>query len=91
MSENLESKNIEELLAEADDLLQQIDSDLISELEEEHRLQLEINAQKLEKIKSEVHNKTENKQAPDTGYGAEGMHEAVVEIVKTMRNLKFFS
>ncbi|MFO7861735.1 MAG: hypothetical protein R6U41_10985 [Desulfosalsimonas sp.] len=91
MSENLESKNIEELLAEADDLLGQIDSDLISELEEEHRLQVEINAQKLEKIKSEVHDKTENKQTPDTGYGAEGMHEAVVEIVKTMRNLKFFS
>jgi regulator of replication initiation timing len=88
MSKNLESKNIEELLAEADELLGQIDSDLISEMEEEHRLQLEIHAQNLEKIKSEVHDETEKKKAPDAGYGAEGMHEAVVEIVKAMRGLK---
>ncbi|MBS0013982.1 MAG: hypothetical protein KFF46_08420 [Desulfobacterales bacterium] len=92
MSKNLESKNIEELLKEADALLEQIDSDVISEMEEEHRLQLEIHAQNLEKIKSEVHGKTEKKTAADTGYGAEGMHQAVVEIVKAMRDLtKFFS
>ena len=71
MSENLESKNIEQLLAEADELLEQIDSDVISEMEEEHRLQLEIHAQNLEKIKSGVHDKIEKKEAPDTGYSAE--------------------
>ncbi|MCF8025454.1 MAG: hypothetical protein K9K82_08195 [Desulfobacteraceae bacterium] len=92
MSKNLESKNIEELLKEADDLLEQIDSDVISEMAEEHRLQLEVQAQELEKIKSEVHGEIEKEQAPDTGYGAEGMHEAVLEIVKAMRDLtKFLS
>ena len=92
MSENPESKNIKQLLTEADELLEQIDSDLISEMEEEYRLQLEMHAQNLEKIKSEVHGKPENKEATDTGYGAEGMHTAILEIVKAMRDLtKFFS
>ncbi len=92
MSETLESRNIEELLKEADAILEQIDSDLISEMAEENRLQFEIHAQKLEKIKSEIHGKTGKKEAPDTGYGAKGMHEAVLEIVKAMRDLtKFFS
>lgn len=92
MPKNPESKNIEQLLAEADALLEQIDSDVISEMEEEHRLQLEIQAQELKKIKSELHGKTEKKHAPDTGHGAEGMHEAIVEIVKSMRDLtKFLS
>ena len=90
MSKNLESKNIEELLAEADVLLEQIDSDLISEMAEEHRLQLEMQAQELKTIKSEMHGKTEKKQAQDTGYGAKGMHEAVLEIVKAMRGLTEF-
>ncbi|MFO7930521.1 MAG: hypothetical protein R6U97_03865 [Desulfosalsimonas sp.] len=87
MSKNLESKDVEELLAEADELLGKIDSSVIREMEEEHRLQLEIQAQNLEKIKSEVHGKIEKKDAPDAEYGAEGMHEAILEIVKAMRNL----
>jgi hypothetical protein len=55
MPKNLESKNIEQLMAEADELIRQINSDAIKDMEEEHRIQFEKHAQNLEKIKSEVH------------------------------------
>jgi acyl-CoA hydrolase len=41
MPKNLESKNIEQLLAEADELIQQINSNAIKDMEEEHRIQFE--------------------------------------------------
>ena len=82
MPKNLESKNIEQLLAEADELIQQINSDAINDMQEEHRLQFEIHAQNLKKIKSEVQDKIEKK----TNSGAEGMHEAIQDIVKAMRD-----
>jgi hypothetical protein len=84
MQKNLESKNIEQLLAEADELVQQINADAINDMQEEHRLQFEKHAQNLKKIKSEVQNKIEKK----TNSGAEGMHEAIQDIVKAMQNLK---
>jgi hypothetical protein len=88
MPKNLESINIEQLLAEADELIQQINSDAINDMQEEHRLQFEKHAQNLKKIKSEVEGKIEKK----TNSGAEGMHEAIQDIVKAMRDLtKFLS
>jgi len=84
MPNNVASKNIEQLLAEADELIQQINSDAINDLQEEHRLQFEKNAQNLKKLKSEVQGKIEKK----TNSGAEGMHEAILDIVKAMRDLK---
>ena len=61
-------------------------------MEEEHHLQLEIHAQNLEEIKSKVHGRIDEKETPATSHGAEGMHEAVLEIVKAMRDLtKFLS
>jgi len=88
MPKNLESKNIEQLLAEADELIQQINSEAINDMQEEHRLQFEKHAQNLKKIKSEVQGKIEK----ETNSGAEGMHEAIQDIVKAMRDLtKYFS
>ena len=88
MPKNPESINIEQLLAEADELIQQINSDVINDLQEEHLLQFEKHAQNLKKIKSEVQGKIEKK----TNSGAEGMHEAILDIVKAMRDLtKYFS
>ncbi|MEN8691452.1 MAG: hypothetical protein ABF303_17990 [Desulfobacterales bacterium] len=87
MSEKLESKNIEQLLAEADELIQQINSDAIKDMKEEHRLQFEKHAQNLEKIKAEVQDKIQKKEASDIGSGAEGMHEAIQDIVKAMHDL----
>ena len=49
MPENLEIENIQQLLAEADDLIQQINSDAIKEMQEEQRLQVEKHAQELKK------------------------------------------
>ena len=49
MPKNLESINIEQLLAEADELIQQINSDVINHMHEEHRLQFEKHARNLKK------------------------------------------
>ena len=84
MPNNLESKNIEQLLAEADELIQQINSDAIKDMQEEHLLQLEKHAQNLKKIKSEIQGKIEKK----ANSGADGMHEAIQDIVKAMQDLK---
>jgi len=92
MSNNLESKNIEQLLAEADELIQQINSEAINDMQEEHRLQFEKHAQNLKKIKSEVQGKIEKKGTSDISSSADGMHEAIQDIVKAMGDLtKYFS
>jgi len=88
MPKNLESKNIEQLLAEADELIQQMNSDAAKDMEEEHRIEFEKHAQNLKKIKSEVQGKIEKKGTSETDSGAEGMHEAIQDIVKAMEGLK---
>ena len=88
MPKNLESKNIEQLLAEADELIQQINSDAIKDLQEEHLLQFEKHAQNLKKIKSEVQGKIEKKETSEISSSAEGIHEAIQDIVKAMQDLK---
>ena len=88
MPKNLESKSIEQLLAEADELIQQINFDAMNDLKEEHRLHFEKHAENLKKIKSEVQGKVEKKETWDIGSSAEGMHEAILDIVKAMRDLK---
>jgi CRISPR/Cas system-associated endonuclease/helicase Cas3 len=87
MPKNLESKNIEQLLAEADELIQQINSDAVKDMQEEHLLQFEIHAQNLKKIKSEVQDKIEKKGTTELSSSAEGMHEAIQDIVKAMQGL----
>ena len=92
MTTNLESMDVEQLLAEADELIEQINSDIIKHLKEEDRLQLEIQAQNLEKIKSQAQEEIEKKGVSKLGSGGEGMHKALLEIVKATRDLtKFLS
>ena len=92
MPKNLESKNIDQLLAEADELIRQINSDAINDIQEEHRLQFEKHAQNLKKIKSEFQNKIEKKGTSEISSSADGIHEAIQDIVKAMRDLtKYFS
>ena len=69
MSENLTSKRIDRLLAEADDLVQKINSDAVKDLQVEHRLQVEKHAQHLKKIKAEVRGKIEKKEPPKSTTG----------------------
>ena len=85
MTTNQPPKDIERLIDEADELVQRINFDVLNELEEEHRLQFEIHAQKLEKIKSEVKGGSDKKKAWTAGSSAEGIHVAILDIVKAMQ------
>lgn len=87
MPTTLKSKSIEQLLAEADELIEKINSEHLEDLKEEHRLQFEKHAQKLQELKSEVQNKTEEKGTIESFSSAQGMHEAILDIVKAMKDL----
>lgn len=89
MPKDLESKSIEQLMAEADALIQQINSDAaLKDMKEEHRKEFEKHAQNFKKIKSEVQEKTEKKGLSEITSSADGMHEAILDIVKAFRDLK---
>jgi hypothetical protein len=88
MPKNLESKNIDQLMAEADELIQQINYDAIKDMKEEQLMEFEKHAQNLKTIKSKVQAKIEKKKSSS----ADGMHEAIQDIVKGMKDLtKYFS
>ena len=86
MPADLKSKEIEQLMAEADELVKRVHSDVFNEMEEAHRLQFEIHAQKLEKIRSDVQGRIDKKNAANIGSGAEGIHEAILDIITAMQN-----
>jgi hypothetical protein len=86
MATNVESKNIDQLLAEADELIQQINSGAIKYMKEEHRLQFQKHTYNLEKIKSKIQGKSGKKGTSEIGSGAEGMHKAIQDIVKAIRD-----
>jgi hypothetical protein len=88
MTKNVESKNIDQLLAEADAFVRQISSGFVKDMEEAHRLQLEKHAQDLKQMKTDAERKIKEKKASAIGSGAEGMHEAILDIVKAMKELK---
>ncbi len=79
---------IEQIMAEADDLIRKIDSDAAKDMKETHRLQAEKHARYLKKIKSEIQGKIGKKKTSEKFTGAEGMHEAIQEIVKALNALK---
>lgn len=86
MKKNLDSKSFDELLAEADELTQTIQTNHLKDLEEEHLMRFEIHAQNLEKIKSKIHDDAEKKGSSEPNAGAGGMHEAIEDIVTAMRD-----
>ena len=88
MSKPMESKSIEQLLDEADELIRQINSGAVKDLQEEHRRQFEKHAQNLKKIKSRVQGESDREGTSQKDAGAEGMHEAILDIVKAMHNFK---
>ena len=87
MQKTLKNKDIERILAEADDLLKQTAPEIIEYMEEERRLQLEEHAQKLKKLKAAVQGRIEKEKTPESGSYGEGMHEAIEDISKAMKNL----
>jgi len=87
MTTTLKSKSIDELLLEADELVRKFNSEFLEDLEEKHRLQFEKHAQRLQELQSEVQAKTETKGAIESFSTAEGMHQAVLDIVEAMKDL----
>ena len=85
MKKTYKYEDIEQILADADDLLQQIDPKIIEYLKEEHRAQLEEQAQILKKLKSEVQDKIGKEGPSESRPYSEGMHEAIEDIVKAMK------
>jgi hypothetical protein len=87
MQKTFKYEDMEKLLAEADELLLQINSEVIADMEEEQRAQLEEHVKSLQKLKSEVHDKIGNERAAENSSYSEGMHEAMVDISKAMKAL----
>lgn len=87
MQKTYKYEDIEQILAEADELLQQIDPEIIEYLKEEQRVQLEQQAQTLKKLKSEVQDKIGKEVPSKSRPYSEGMHEAIDDIVKAMKDL----
>ncbi len=88
MKKNSESKSIEQLMAEADELMQQINNDASKDMEEAHRLEFDKHTQNFQKIKTEVQGNTGKTGLSEMESSSDGMHEAIQDIVKAFRNLK---
>ena len=87
MQKTFKHEDIEQILAEADDLLQGIDPEVIEYMEEERRARLEQQAQSLKKLKSEVQDKIEKEKTPESGSYSKGVHQAIEDIVKAIKGL----
>ena len=90
MQKTFKNEDIEQILAEADELLQQINPEIIKDIEERRRAQLEEHAQRLKKLKSEVQDRIGKEGIPESGSYGEGMHEAIEDIVKAMKGLSSY-
>lgn len=88
MLKHPETQNVDELLSEANELLRGIHSDVFDDMEDAHRLEFEKHAQKLKQIKAHAREKSEKEGAPEPNSGANGIHEAILDIVKAMHGLK---
>ncbi|MDA3896214.1 MAG: hypothetical protein PF482_08705 [Desulfobacteraceae bacterium] len=88
MPKSKESKNIKQLMAEADELIRHINSEAVKNMEETHRLEFKKHAQNLDKIKSVVQGKTGRTGLSEIESSTDGMHEAIQDIVKAFQELK---
>ena len=84
MPKDLETMTLEQLMAEADVLIQQIDTNLNLYKEEALQMQLEMHTQNLGNLKPGVIGKIKK----NNNSGAEGMHAAIVDIIKALRDLE---
>jgi hypothetical protein len=87
MSENRSPNGLEQVIAEADELIQQIKSEFITNLEEEHRLQVEQHVQELKRFQTNLQDHLEKKKPDDSGYAPDGINVAIQEIKKAMKAL----
>lgn len=87
MPSTTKPKDIDQLLAEADELMNQIDSGFIQDMQEEQRIQYEMHAQNLNKLRPDVQAKSAKEGTPARGPYSEGMHKAILDIVTAMKNM----
>ena len=87
MKSEKKSIDMEQLLAQAEELIQEINEDVIKEMEEEHRLQFELYTQKFKDIKTKVQSKASKEEKSEASSIGEGMHEAILDIIKSMREM----
>jgi hypothetical protein len=83
----IQSIDMDQLLAEAEELIQDINDDVIKEMEDEHRLQFELHAQRFKNIKTKVQSKASKEGKSEASSIGEGMHEAILDIIKSMREM----
>ncbi len=87
MQKTFKDEDIEKVLAEADELLQKINPAIVKDMEERRRAQLDEHAQRLKKLKSEVQDRIGKEKTPENRSYGEGMHEAMDDIMKAMKDL----
>jgi hypothetical protein len=80
-------RDIDQLLAEADELIKHTNFNAIKSMEAEHRIQVENLARILKKYRSADQEKRNKAETPESGVYSEGMHKAIDEIVTAMKNL----
>jgi len=90
MTENPSSNEIDQVMADAEELIQQLNTDFLNELKEEHRLQIEQVVQQIKRYQAEFKADAEKKEPSDLGYAPVGMNEAIREIKKSMKDLAHF-
>jgi hypothetical protein len=87
MQTTFRSKDIDQLLAEADELIARINSEVLEDIDEEHRIEFEKHFHSLKSFRSEVQDKVEKEEPSKDGSYSEGMHQAIEEIAKAMKGL----
>ena len=87
MKPTFSQQEIEQLLAEADALIDKINSDALHDLEEAQRMQIEKQAQALKQLSAETQKNIAKTEKTESGTFGEGMHEAIDAIAKAMKNL----
>ena len=87
MPNDLEHKKTAELLAEAEELIRQINADALQYMKDDHQLLFRKHVEKLEKIKASAQVEAKLKKEPAITDSAEGMHAAIQDIVKAMREM----
>lgn len=89
MNASYKYDDIDSVLAEADELINKLESMVVDDIKEEHRIEFEKCCQQLKSSRSDVQKKiTEADGEKVASSYAEGFHEAYKEIVKAMKDLK---
>jgi hypothetical protein len=81
------TEDINQLLAQADQLIRSIEAAEMVDIYEKNRIEIEKHAQRLKRLRFEVQEKIDQQEAPENGSYGEGIHEAIVDIMTAMKNL----